>query len=115
MIRSVCPTCAEASHFDDSREGCEVECPRCRTPFVAKAERRVDDNSQSRRRPAPDGSGYATLSLLLGLVALPAAACCGVGAVFGLGGLLAGYGGLQSRFRAIGILGMVLNLAAIIL
>ena len=115
MFRSVCPTCTEPSSFDDSREGREVECPRCRTPFVAKAERRYDDSERAERPHPADGSGYATLSLLLGILALPSAACCGVGAVFGLGGLLAGYGGLQSRLRSLSIIGMVLNLAAILL
>lgn len=115
MFRSVCPTCTEPSSFDDSREGREVECPRCRSPFVAKPDRRYPDEERVERPRPSDGSGYATLSLLLGIVALPSAACCGVGAVFGFGGLLAGYGALQSRLRSIAILGMVLNLAAILL
>jgi len=116
MFRSVCPTCAEPSRFDDTREGREVECPRCRSPFVAKPERRYEDNDEPRNRaPKPDGSGYATLSLVIGLVGIPSSACCGVGAVLGLGGLLAGYAGLQSRFRSLSILGMMLNLAAIVL
>ena len=115
MFRSVCPTCTEPSRFDDAREGREVECPRCRTPFVAKPDRRYAEEERSERPRKSDGSGYATLSLILGIVALPSAACCGVGAVFGFGGLLAGYSALQSRLRSLAIIGMVLNFAAILL
>ena len=116
MFRSVCPTCAEPSRFDDAREGREVECPRCRTPFVAKPDRRYEDHDDRHDRPrGSDGGGYATLSLVLGLIALPSSCCCGVGAVFGLGGLLCGYAGLQSRLRTMSIFGMILNLAAIVL
>ena len=115
MFRSVCPTCTEPSRFDDAREGREVECPRCRTPFVAKPDRRYAEEAHTERPRKSDGSGYATLSLILGIVALPSAACCGVGAVFGFGGLLAGYSALQSRLRGLAIFGMVLNFAAIVL
>ena len=113
MFRSVCPTCVEPSRFEDQLEGREVECPRCRSHFVARPERvRVDEDHDRPRRT--DGSGYATLSLVLGLVALPGACCCGAGAVFGLGGFLCGYAGLQSRQRGVAIFGMILNLAAVI-
>ena len=114
MFRSVCPTCAETSRFDDVQEGREVECPRCRTSFVARPERaRAPENEHDRPRRG-DGSGYATLSLVLGLIALCSVPCC-VGAVFGLGGLLTGTAGLQSRLRTLSILGMILNTAAIVL
>ena len=115
MFRSVCPTCAETSRFDDAHEGREVECPRCRTPFVARPERvRAPEHEHDRPRRG-DGSGYATLSLVLGVVAICSVPCCGVGAVFGLGGMLTGYSSLQSRLRTVGILGLMLNLAAIVL
>ena len=115
MFRSVCPTCAEPSRFDDAREGREVECPRCRSPFIARPERPRDPEHEHRRPTRGDGSGYATMSLLLGVVALCSVACCGVGAVFGLGGLLTGYAGLQSRMRTLSIIGMILNIVAIVL
>lgn len=115
MFRAVCPTCTEPSRFDDSRDGREVECPRCRTPFVAKPDRRfADEHDAPPERPRSDGSGYATLSLILGIVGLVSTPCC-VGLVFGLGGLLAGYTSLQSRMRGLAIVGMVLSLAAIVL
>jgi len=113
MFRSVCPTCREPSRFDDTREGREVECPRCRTPFVAEPERGRSEPDDLRDRPArKDGSGYATLSVVLGLIAMPSAFCC-VGAIFGAGGLLCGYAGLQSKLRSVSIFGMILNTAAI--
>jgi DNA-directed RNA polymerase subunit RPC12/RpoP len=115
MFRSVCPTCAETSRFDDPQEGREVECPRCRTPFVARPERVRAPESEHDRPHRSDGSGYATLSLVLGVIAICGIPCCGVGAVFGLGGLLTGYSGLQSRLRTLSILGLILNLAAVIL
>ena len=113
MFRSVCPTCTESSSFDDARAGREVECPRCRTPFVAEPERgRGDPDDRRDRAPQKDGSGYATLSVVLGLIAMPSAFCC-VGAIFGVGGLLCGYAGLQSKLRTVSIFGMILNTAAI--
>ena len=113
MFRSVCPMCQELSSFDDTRAGGEVDCLRCRSAFVATPGRYEVDEKPYRPKQS-DGSGYATLSLLLALLALPTA-FCGVGAVFALGGLLVGYSGLQSRLRTVAILGMVLNLAAMIL
>ncbi len=114
MFRSVCPTCAETSRLDDAQEGREVECPRCRTPFVARPERARAPEIERDRPARSDGSGYATMSLIVGLVAICSVPCC-VGAVFGLGGLLTGFSGLQSRLRSLSILGMILNLAAIVL
>lgn len=113
MFRSVCPMCQEPSSFDDTRAGREVECPRCRSGFVATSGRSEVDEKPYRPQQS-DGSAYARFSFLLALLALPTG-FCGIGVVFALGGLLVGYVGLQSRLRPLAIIGMVLNLAAMIL
>jgi hypothetical protein len=59
------------------------------------------------------GDGYAILSFLLGLAAV-ATFLCGIGAVFGILGLLLGFSGLQSRFRTLSILGLVMNLTGLL-
>ena len=112
MFRSVCPMCQEPSSFADARAGGEVECPRCRSAFAATPGR-GDSEDQPYLPKKSDGSAYARFSFLLALVALPTGPC-GIGVVFALGGLLVGYVGLQSRLRPLAIIGMVLNLAAII-
>ena len=79
-----------------------------------RPERVLAPEEEHDRPRRSDGSGYATLSLILGLIGIPSVACCGVGAVFGLGGVLAGYAGLQSKNRALAIFGIVLSTAAVV-
>jgi hypothetical protein len=69
------------------------------------------DYPEPRRRT---GEGFAMLSFLLGMVAVTTAICFGIGAVFALLGLLLGFGGLQSRFRTLSVLGLVLNLCGLL-
>jgi hypothetical protein len=68
------------------------------------------DIPEPQRRP---GEGYAILSFFLGMVSL-GTFLCGIGAVFGLLGLLLGFSGLQSRFRTLSILGLMLNLTGLL-
>ena len=69
------------------------------------------------RPPSPDGPGRgaAISSLMLGLGSVFTALCCGAGAVFALGGLVTGFGGLQSRSRPVAIVGLVLSTAGLML
>lgn len=105
MPRIECPACGTPDEVPDRDLGKEVECRRCRTGFVAEEVAPPRDRATAR----PDGSGAAVSSLLLGIGSVVTAPCCGAGAVFGLGGLLTGLAGLNSRSRTVGVFGMVLS------
>ena len=112
MPRIECPTCGTPDRADDRDLGKEWECKRCRTAFVAAPVAPPPD------RPPPTdgpGRGAAISSLLLGLGSVFTAVCCGAGAVFALGGLVAGFGGLQSRNRPVAVAGLVLSTAGLML
>jgi len=68
------------------------------------------DLSNPQRR---NGDGYAILSFVLGLGAI-STSICGIGAVFGVLGLLLGFSGLQSRYRGLGIVGLILSLSGLL-
>ena len=112
MPRIECPTCGTPDRADDRDLGKEWECRRCRTAFVAEPVAPPPD-----RPPPPDaaGRGAAVSSLLLGLGSVFTFMCCGAGAVFALGGLVTGFGGLRSRNRPLAVIGLVLSTAGLML
>ena len=113
MPRVVCPSCGTPDRLPDTAVGREVECRRCRTAFVAEP---APDAAPGDRRPRPnDGSGAAVGSLVLGVTSVCTAPFCGAGAVFGLGGLVTGFGGLRSRRRGASVAGLVFSLTGLIL
>ena len=63
--------------------------------------------------PRRNGDGYAILSFVLGLGAI-GTSICGIGAVFGVLGLLLGFSGLQSRYRGLGIVGLIFSLGGLL-
>lgn len=111
MPRVECPACGTPDTVPDRDLGKEVECRRCRTGFVAEEVAPPSDRPVAR----PDGSGAAVSSLLLGVASVPTAVCCGAGLMFALGGLVTGFGGLQSRRRGVAVFGMVLSAAGLAL
>lgn len=111
MPRIECPACGTPDAVPDRDVGKEVECRRCRTPFLAEP---VAPPPPPPARGA-DGSGAAVSSLLLGIGSVAASPCCGAGAVFALLGLATGYGGLQSRSRSLAVLGLVLSTAGLVI
>ena len=112
MPRIECPTCGTPDRADDRDLGKEWECRRCRTAFAAEPVAPPPD-----RPPAADGPGRgaAVSSLMLGLGSVFTALCCGAGAVFALGGLVTGFGGLQSRSRPLAVVGLVLSTVGLML
>lgn len=112
MPRIECPTCGTPDRADDRDLGKEWECRRCRTAYVAEPVAPPPDRPASSDGP---GRGAAVSSLMLGLGSVLTSACCGSGAVFALGGLVTGFGGLQSRSRPLAVVGLVLSTAGLIL
>jgi len=112
MPRIECPTCGTPDRVEDRDLGKEWECRRCRTAYLAEPVAPPPD-----RPAAPDGPGRgaAISSLMLGLGSVAASACCGSGVVFALGGLVTGFGGLQSRSRPLAVVGLVLSTAGLVL
>ena len=112
MPRIECPTCGTPDRADDRDLGKEWQCRRCRTAFVAEEVAPPPDRS-----PPADTAGRsaAVSSLLLGIGSVLASMCCGAGAVFALGGLATGFGGLQSRSRPLAITGLVLSTIGLVL
>ena len=112
MPRIECPSCGEPDRISDRDLGRDVECRRCRTAFFAEF---VPPSRDDHPPPRNDGSGFAGWSLVLGIGSVLTSWVCGAGVVFGLGGLLAGFGGLQSRRRGSSIAGLILSLIGVIL
>jgi hypothetical protein len=52
---------------------------------------------------------------MLGLGSVCTSLCCGAGAVFALGGLVTGFGGLRSRSRPLAVVGLVLSTAGLMI
>ena len=76
----------------------------------------AEPNREETFTPArSDGSGAAVYSLILGIASVLTSPCCGAGAIFGLGGLVTGFGGLQSRNRIASIFGLILSTAGLCL
>ncbi len=113
MIRIACPQCGTPDRVDERDEGREVECRRCRTAYMAEPVETPRDELPTPARN--DGGGAAVYSLLLGIASVLTSPCCGAGAIFGLGGLITGFGGLQSRRRVASIFGLILSTAGLFL
>jgi hypothetical protein len=111
MPRIECPVCGTPDRVEARDLGKEWECRRCRTAFAAEEVAPPPD------RPTNDGPGRgsAVSSLLLGLGSVLASPCCGAGAVFALGGLVSGFGGLRSRSRSLAVFGLVLSTVGLVL
>jgi len=110
MFRTRCPNCQAEFPLAETQEGRAVECPRCRGEFFA----RPMFVHEALEPPRRNGEGSAILSFLLGLGAITTFFCFGIGGIFGLLGLLLGFGGLQSRFRGLSILGLIFSLTGLL-
>ena len=109
MFRTRCTICQAEFPCSEGEEGRTVVCPRCKGEFVARPLPAHEHFEPPRR----NGEGMAILSFLLGLGAVTTFVC-GIGAIFGLLGLLLGFGGLQSRFRGLSIVGLVFSLTGLL-
>jgi hypothetical protein len=121
-IRITCPTCATPLELDAAYAGQEVQCGSCHQVFVAAEDRRrtrdddedrpsrrrrsrrdEDDDDdfddrprRRRRRAAADSSPLGTWALVLGILSIPLACCCGLFATpVAAGGLICGIAGLK--------------------
>lgn len=104
-----CPACRVPYAVPASLAGAGVTCGRCGADFVA-----VPDPYARFPREAPDASGAAVTSLVLGIPNLGLWICPPLGLIVGVIGLVLGIRGLASRRRGLAIFGILMHLGGIV-
>ena len=143
LIRVRCPACQAELEIDDRHTGQEVECGSCLQVFVAEPARERSAPSESRRprrdrrdeeeedfdydrprqrrrdsgRREGGGIGLAVTSLVLGIVGIPLACCCGLFAtpVQVAGAICGGIAMRQSEGKGMAVTGLVLSIIGLVL
>jgi len=113
-MRITCPDCKNAFLLADADAGREVECPRCRGTVIVP-----DTDGPSPNWPA-DGParrwrGRGVTALVLGLLSVPGAACCGLGGLLGVAGFILGAISLRTPSRGAGITGALFGAVGVVL
>jgi hypothetical protein len=138
-VRTTCPNCGAALEVDARDAGELVLCGTCREAFVSppddgrrfesrgdreddRPRRRYRDEyddgedyrPRRRRRRPPGGDGYATASLVLGILACVVFCCWPFSLTLGGLGAVFGALGLKSRSRRVAVAGLTLSLVGLI-
>jgi predicted Zn finger-like uncharacterized protein len=119
-MRLTCPDCKNAILLDDADAGREVECPRCRGTLRVPE---LPDRASGRDRPprfADDDDrrpwqGKGVTALVLGILSVPGAACCGLGGLLGLLAFVLAALSLRTPSRGAAITGLFFSVAGIVL
>jgi len=116
-MRITCPDCKNVVILDDADAdaGREAECPRCRGTIL------VPDADDSRSPnwdaggPIRPWRGRGVTALVLGLLSVPGAACCGLGGLLGVVGFILGTISLRTPSRGAGITGAFFGAVGVVL